>query len=197
MSDPLSIPLPDDLLNTNMMTIENLIEANEPCHGTVLARICEIDAGDGWYFRSCTHCASTVTIENGILTCRKCPKTKSAVISFLVASSSTTSDLLTNKSNRLGPGNYVIQNAKLHQVRRKRCETFSVMCTENREHSDIPSNSSSGLNENNGEEINSSITELNFDELADNGQMNDDMGGTVIDELDDNVDITDDMGANS
>jgi hypothetical protein len=52
----------------------------------------------------------------------------------------------------------------------------------------------SGLNENNGEEINSSITELNFDELADNGQMNDDMGGTVIDELDDNVDITDDMG---
>jgi hypothetical protein len=39
MSDPLSIPLPDDLLNTNMMTIENLIEANEVhlCVNFVLA----------------------------------------------------------------------------------------------------------------------------------------------------------------
>lgn len=52
----------------------------QPCVGTVLATICEIENGVEWYFRSCSQCHSLVTIEDGKLCCKKCAECKSAVL---------------------------------------------------------------------------------------------------------------------
>jgi len=52
----------------------------QPCVGTVLGTVCEIESGTEWYFRSCTQCASLVTINDGKLTCKKCTECKGAVL---------------------------------------------------------------------------------------------------------------------
>ncbi|XP_039685634.1 replication protein A 70 kDa DNA-binding subunit-like isoform X2 [Medicago truncatula] len=77
-----SASLSDDLLNTKRMTIESMIESTQVCQGSVLATICEIETEVDWYFRSCTQCATLVTVDNGMLRCRKCKTCKSAVPRF-------------------------------------------------------------------------------------------------------------------
>ncbi|KEH34746.1 hypothetical protein MTR_3g068135 [Medicago truncatula] len=69
-----SMSLSDDLLKTKRMMIENLIESSELCH---------VPNGVEWYFRSCTNCASLVTIFEVKLCCKKCSTCKSDVPMYI------------------------------------------------------------------------------------------------------------------
>ncbi|XP_058784628.1 replication protein A 70 kDa DNA-binding subunit D-like [Vicia villosa] len=79
MSGPTIVPLADDLLQTQKMTIENLIESTEKCVGTVLARTCELERDLGWYYQACTKCASKVTTRTGVIYCDKCQQPRTAI----------------------------------------------------------------------------------------------------------------------
>lgn len=59
-----------------------MIESSEVCQGFVLATICEPETSLEWYFRSCTQCASLVTVVDGKLCCKICSVCKSAVPRF-------------------------------------------------------------------------------------------------------------------
>jgi hypothetical protein len=63
--------------------MEKAVEFLQVCQGSVLATICEVETGVEWYFRSCTECASLVTVENGMLRCKRCKICKGAVPRYL------------------------------------------------------------------------------------------------------------------
>lgn len=49
-----------------------MIESSEEFFRTVAARIIEIETGVDWYYVVCTKCASTLTVVEGKLVCRRC-----------------------------------------------------------------------------------------------------------------------------
>lgn len=83
-STALSVPLPDDLLQTPKMSIEDLIEATELCDGVVLATICGIESEYSWYYEACTKCAGRVNIIAGRMYCPKCKQGRNAVPRYKV-----------------------------------------------------------------------------------------------------------------
>ncbi|GAU45375.1 hypothetical protein TSUD_89950 [Trifolium subterraneum] len=84
MTGPPIISLADDMLQTQRMTIEDLIEANERCYGSVLAWTCEFDTDAGWFYQACTKCASRINFVGGQLYCDKCKMPRTAVPRFKV-----------------------------------------------------------------------------------------------------------------
>ncbi|XP_045817056.1 uncharacterized protein LOC123910068 isoform X1 [Trifolium pratense] len=78
------VPLADDLMQTQRMTIEELVESPNPCSGSVLATVCEIETGSTWYYQACTECAASISLLNGQLYCGKCGQNRTAVSRFKV-----------------------------------------------------------------------------------------------------------------
>ncbi|GAU37402.1 hypothetical protein TSUD_361070 [Trifolium subterraneum] len=113
LTGPTILSLSDDLLQTQRMTIEDLIEASERCFGTVLVRTCDIEAALGWYYQSCSICNTKVAIQNGSFFCVKCGEAQTAVPRYKVHlqvidnSGSTTFTLFDRTVSQVGDGNNV------------------------------------------------------------------------------------------
>ncbi|KAK2372228.1 hypothetical protein QL285_073388 [Trifolium repens] len=84
MTGPTIISTADDLLQTPRMTIEDLIEATEKCHGSVLAWTCEFATDAGWFYQACTKCSSRIGFIGGQLYCEKCRLPRTAIPKFKV-----------------------------------------------------------------------------------------------------------------
>ncbi|WJX95943.1 hypothetical protein P8452_77206 [Trifolium repens] len=84
MTGPTVISTADDLLQTPRMTIEDLIEANEKCHGSVLAWTCEFATDAGWFYHACTKCSSRISFMGGQLYCDKCRLPRTAIPKYKV-----------------------------------------------------------------------------------------------------------------
>ncbi|GAU39681.1 hypothetical protein TSUD_320930 [Trifolium subterraneum] len=84
MSGPVIMTVADDLLQTPRMTIEDLIESNQKCFGSVLAWAYEFDTDAGWFYQACTRCASRITFIVGQLYCDKCKMPRTAIPRFKV-----------------------------------------------------------------------------------------------------------------
>ncbi|KAK2386767.1 replication protein A 70 kDa DNA-binding subunit [Trifolium repens] len=84
MTGPTLISTADDLLQTKRMTIEDLIEATERCHGSVLAWTCEFATDAGWFYQACTKCSSRIGFIGGQLYCQKCRLPRTAIPKFKV-----------------------------------------------------------------------------------------------------------------
>lgn len=84
VTETLSVPLSDDMLKTQKMTIQDLIESSDQCHGVVLATICGIEGEFGWYYEACTKCAARVKIIAGSMFCPRCNQGRNVVPRFKV-----------------------------------------------------------------------------------------------------------------
>ncbi|WJX65469.1 hypothetical protein P8452_50127 [Trifolium repens] len=84
MTGPTVISIADDLLQTPRMTIEDLIEATEKCHGSVLAWTCEFATDAGWFYQACTKCSSRISFLGGQLYCEKCRLPRTAIPKYKV-----------------------------------------------------------------------------------------------------------------
>lgn len=84
MTAPVVLSLSDDLLQTQRMTIGELIEATQKCVGSVLVRTCELETDLGWYYQACSKCASKVITVAGGMYCDRCKKPKNAIPRFKV-----------------------------------------------------------------------------------------------------------------
>ncbi|WJX28734.1 hypothetical protein P8452_17416 [Trifolium repens] len=84
MTGPTLISTADDLLQTRRMTIKDLIEATEKCHGSVLAWTCEFATDAGWFYQACTKCSSRIGFIGGQLYCDKCRLPRTAIPKFKV-----------------------------------------------------------------------------------------------------------------
>ncbi|GAU43970.1 hypothetical protein TSUD_283970 [Trifolium subterraneum] len=83
MTGPPLLSIADEILHTQRMTIEDLIEANE-CYGSVLAWACEFDTDAGWFYHACSKCASRINFISGQLYCDKCTMPRTAIPRFKV-----------------------------------------------------------------------------------------------------------------
>ncbi|KAK2364238.1 hypothetical protein QL285_089135 [Trifolium repens] len=79
LTGPPVISIADDLLQTQRMTIEDLIESTEKCCGSILAWACEFDTDSSWFYQACTKCASRINFVGGQLYCDKCKMPRTAV----------------------------------------------------------------------------------------------------------------------
>lgn len=76
------VPLPEDMLQTKQMSIEDLIESSDKCHGIVLASICGIEHEYNWYYKACAKCAARIKVISGRMFCGRCNQCKNAVPRF-------------------------------------------------------------------------------------------------------------------
>ncbi|KAK2443692.1 replication protein A 70 kDa DNA-binding subunit [Trifolium repens] len=84
MTGPPIISVADDLLQTQRMTIEDLIESTEKCFGAVLAWTCEFDTDLGWFYQACSKCSSRISFVGGQLYCEKCKMPRTALPKYKV-----------------------------------------------------------------------------------------------------------------
>ncbi|KEH33752.1 DUF223 domain protein [Medicago truncatula] len=76
------VPLAEDMLQSRMMTIEDLIESSYQCVVIVLASIIDIEAEYSWYYDACTKCAGRIKIIAGRMFCPRCNQSRNAVPSW-------------------------------------------------------------------------------------------------------------------
>lgn len=69
-----TLSLSEDLLLTQRMTIADLMEVGETCLCSVMAKVIEVDADNGWYYQSCSKCFKKVKRFENKLYCDKCTR---------------------------------------------------------------------------------------------------------------------------
>ncbi|XP_012845764.1 PREDICTED: replication factor A 51 kDa subunit-like [Erythranthe guttata] len=84
ISSQRSITISADLLQTNRMTIADVVESTTVANGALLAKVVEIESQDKWWYESCVTCFKKVETSGTTFYCPNCRTTVMVVPRFRV-----------------------------------------------------------------------------------------------------------------